>query len=327
MKEISITDIEGILIGQVEDRQAATGVTVIICPEGMPAGIDVRGGGPASRDTRVLDPLASAELIHAVVLSGGSAFGLEASTGVQKYLEERRVGLAIGSVHVPLVCQSSIFDLLVGSSSFRVDAKMGYAACEAAAKGNYKDGNYGAGCGATVGKVLGPAHSMKTGIGSYAVQLGELKVGAIVVVNAVGDVTDPATGKLVAGLINKEHNMLSSARTLYKRFEHNPDDGKSGREQLVTNTTIGAIITNAKLTKAQLCKLASMGQDGMARTIRPVHTSMDGDSLYGLSVGDVEANLDLVGTLGADCVAKAILVAARSADSAYGLMSAKDIEG
>ena len=213
MRQISITDIEGIRSGQVENAEAATGVTAIVAPEGMAASIDVRGGGPASRDTRTLDPLAAAERIHAVLLAGGSAFGLDAAGGAMRYLEERGIGLPVGLVTVPLVCQSDIFDLLVGRSDVRPDADMGHAACVASEQGNYRDGNFGAGCGATVGKAMGAEFCMKTGIGSFALQLGELKVGAIVVLNAIGDVFDPWSGHQVAGL-------LDSSKKGFRRTEN-----------------------------------------------------------------------------------------------------------
>lgn len=318
MKQIAITDIEGIKIGQIEDAQGGTGVTVILAPEGMAASLDVRGGGPASRDSRILDPLAAAEFIHAVVLGGGSAFGLDAGGGVMKYLEEHGIGLPVGPVVVPLVCQSDIFDLMVGDPQVRPTGAMGYAACEAAEQGNYRDGNYGAGCGATVGKMMGADYCMKTGIGSYAVQIGELKVGAIVAVNAMGDVIDPSTGQTVAGcLAEDKQSFRSSTDILFGGYE--------AQTQAVTNTTIGAIITNAKLTKAQLCKMAGMAHDGMARTIAPIHTSMDGDSIYGLSVGEVPAELDVVGTLAAKVMSEAILVAAKSAEPAFGLKAYCDL--
>ncbi|MBQ9044124.1 MAG: P1 family peptidase [Eggerthellaceae bacterium] len=322
MNTIAITDIAGFKIGQVEDVAGATGVTAIIREQGMAAGIDVRGGGPASRDTRTLDPLAAAERIHAVLLAGGSAFGLDAAGGAMRYLEERGIGVEVGPAHVPIVCQSDIFDLLVGDPSARPDAEMGYAACANAETGNYRDGNYGAGCGATVGKACGPEFCMKSGIGSFAVQVGDVQVGAIVVVNAIGDVSDPASGKTVAGLLAEDGNSFrSTAEVLYDLAEK----AAAAKSDVVTNTTIGAILTNANLTKAQLCKVAGMGHDGLARTIRPVHTSMDGDSLYALSTCEVEADTDLVGMLAADVVAQAILAAVRSAQDAYGLPCAETV--
>lgn len=327
MQTISLADIPGIRIGQVEDAEGGTGATVIVAPDGMAAGVDVRGGGPASRDSRILDPLAAAEGIHAVLFAGGSAFGLDAAGGVQHFLEERGIGLPVGDVRVPLVCQSDIFDLLVGRSDVRPDAAMGYAACEAAFQGdagNYRDGNYGAGCGATVGKVLGGDFCMKSGVGSYAVQLGELKIGALVVLNALGDVRDPSTGQTVAGVRSADGRSLgNTVAILSSGYEaHSPGPGGAG---VVSNTTLGAVVTNARLSKAQLCKLAGMAHDGLARTIYPVHTAMDGDSIYGLSVGSVEASLDLVGTVAAEVVAQAVLVAARSAEAAFGLPSAKGL--
>ena len=350
MELIPITQIPGIKIGQVEDAQAATGLTVILAPSAMAASIDVRGGGPASRDTRILDPLAQAEAIHAVVLAGGSAFGLDAAGGVMRFLEEQGIGLEVGPVHVPLVCQSDIFDLGVGDPFTRPDADMGYAACQAAwiDGGTYTDGNFGAGCGATVGKILGPEFCMKSGIGSHAIKAGDLIVGALVVVNAIGDVRDSATGKRVAGVLNPEKNgLLSTDQILVGGYEAQaaPTQITSGASSTTepeapsiaqvgptTNTTIGAIITNANLNKAQLAKVAGMAHDGFARAITPVHTGMDGDSIYALSLseqgprGIVDAPVDLVGSLAANVMEQAILTAVRAASPAYGLKAACDLE-
>ena len=201
MTEISIRDISDIRIGQVENADAGTGCTVLVCKKGMRAGIDIRGGGPASRETPLLNPLMSAKNIHAVVLAGGSAFGLGAANGVMQYLEEQNIGYDVGVTKVPLVVQSDIFDLTVGDPFVRPDPAMGYEAAKRAIEApNYTDGNYGVGCGATVGKLGGMETCMKTGIGSYAVQIGELQVGAVVVVNALGDVYDWKTGRQIAGV-------------------------------------------------------------------------------------------------------------------------------
>lgn len=347
MKHIPFTSISGIRIGQVEDAQAGTGVTVLVAPGGMAASIDVRGGGPASRDTRVLDPLAAAESIHAVVLGGGSAYGLDAAGGVMRCLEEKGIGLTVmPNVIVPLVCQSDIFDLGVGSATVRPNAAMGYAACSAAFEGesgNYQDGNFGAGCGATVGKVAGPSFAMKTGIGSAAIEVGDLQVGAIVVLNACGDIYDSRTGEKIAGartphdcsqLMYAALEAPKEAHKLAAPGEASAANGADGSAQdgdavnpgMATNTTIGAIVTNAKLTKSQLCKLAGMAHDGYARAIRPVHTSMDGDSIYGISVGSVEAPLDIIGSLAADVMEQAIRTACYSASAAFDLPSAKKSE-
>lgn len=344
MELIPITQIPGIKIGQVEDAQAATGLTVILAPSAMAASIDVRGGGPASRDTRILDPLAQAEAIHAVVLAGGSAFGLDAAGGVMRFLEEQGIGLEVGPVHVPLVCQSDIFDLGVGDPFTRPDADMGYAACQAAwiDGGTYTDGNFGAGCGATVGKILGPEFCMKSGIGSHTIKAGNLIVGALVVVNAIGDVRDSTTGRRIAGVLNPEKNgLLSTDQILVGGYEAQmsatPEATPAAQAAAAqvgptTNTTIGAIITNANLNKAQLAKVAGMAHDGFARAITPVHTGMDGDSIYALSLseqgprGTVDAPVDLVGSLAANVMEQAILTAVRAASPAYGLKAACDLE-
>lgn len=319
MKEIKIQEIENIKIGSAENQAAGTGCTVILCEKGAPAGLDVRGGGPASRESELLKPMAAAEAIHAVLLSGGSAFGLDAAGGVMEYLEERNIGFDVGITKVPLVCQSCLFDLGVGDYKVRPDKAMGYEACENAEKGNYRDGNFGAGTGATVGKFYGKDFCMKSGIGSYAVQIGELKVGAVVAVNALGDIYDWKNGKKVAGLLSKDRkSFLCTEDEVYKSYE-------VVKNKFVGNTTIGAVITNGKFQKTQLCKIAGMTHNGYARSIRPVHTTADGDSIYALSVGEVEADQDMVGTLAAQVMSEAILRAVISAESAYGLPAVRDI--
>ena len=319
MREISIKEIENIKIGNAEHKEAGTGCTVIICESGAPTGLDVRGGGPASRDTELLKPVSAAQSIHAVLLSGGSAFGLDAAGGVMLYLEERDVGFDVGITKVPLVCQSCLFDLGVGNFKVRPDKKMGYEACLNAEKGNYKDGYVGAGTGATVGKLHGADDCMKSGIGSYAVQIGELKVGAIVAVNALGDIYDWKSGKKVAGLLAKDKKtLLNTEDEFYKNY-------LIVENKFVENTTFGVLITNAKFNKTQLCKIASMTQNGYARSIRPVHTTADGDSIYAMSVGEVLADQDMVGTLSAQVMSEAILRAVMSAESAYGFISTKDL--
>ena len=203
-KEINICDIGEIKIGQAENVQAGTGCTVLYTEQGMAAGLDVRGGGPASRESELMNPLAAAQTIHGIVLAGGSAFGLGAADGVMQYLEERGIGFDVGPLKVPLVCQADLFDLTVGDPYTRPDRDMGYEACINAQHGNYRDGNYGAGCGATVGKIAGMDFCMKSGIGSYALQLGELQVGALVAVNALGDIYDWKTGCKAAGLLTDD---------------------------------------------------------------------------------------------------------------------------
>ena len=317
MKEISINEVCGIMIGQAENAQAGTGCTVFVCPDGMAAGLDVRGGGPASRESQLLNPLAAAQVIHAVLLGGGSAFGLDAAGGVMKCLEERKIGYDVGITKVPLVCTSDLFDLTVGDMSVRPDASMGYEACMNALNGgNYRDGNYGAGTGASVGKILGMDHCMKSGIGSYAVQCGELKVGAVAAVNALGDIFDEQ-GRMIAG-VHDGKILLDTTEIMCRRTEVTEN-------KFTGNTTIAVIMTNADFDKARLCKIASMAQDGYARAIRPVHTSADGDSIYAVSNGDLKADLDVTGVLAAEVVHKAIIRAVEAAESAYGLSCMNDI--
>jgi len=320
MKEIPVTSIENIAIGQAENTAAGTGCTVFVSRDGMAAGLDVRGGGPASRESQLLNPLMSAQVLHAVVLAGGSAYGLGAADGVMRCLEERGIGFDVAVTKVPLVAQSDLFDLTVGDGSVRPDAAMGYEAAKRALEApNYRDGSFGAGCGATVGKIGGMETCMKTGIGSYAVQLGDLKIGAVVALNALGDVFDWKTGRQVAGLLTEDRTGLRSTTEFMQRSIEVVENRFTG------NTTLGIIITNAAFRKPALCKIAGMAHDGYARSIRPVHTSADGDSIYAVSVGDVVADQDLVGTLAADVMSEAILRAVDHAESGYGFPSASEL--
>ena len=320
-KEIKVTEVGDIMIGQTENTEAGTGLTVFISKDGMPAGLDVRGGGPASRESELLDPLAAAQKINAIVLSGGSAFGLGAGDGVMEYLEKKKIGYDTGYAIVPLVVQSDLYDLSVGDSKVRPDAKMGYEAAKNAFENpNYKDGNYGAGCGATVGKIAGMDTCMKSGIGSYAIQIGELKIGAVVAVNALGDIYDWKTGKKIAGLLTEDKQGFRDT-LVYMAGDI------SSRDKFTGNTTIGVIITNASFEKSQLCKIAGMAHDGYARSIRPVHTTADGDSIYAVSAGSVAADQDLVGSFAALVMSEAINRAVMSAETAYGFVSASDLAG
>lgn len=321
MNVISIYDVAPVRIGHAQNIEAGTGCTAFICPQGMRAGLDVRGGGPASRESQLLNPLTSAKLIHGIVLSGGSAFGLGAADGVMKYLEEHGIGYDVGVTHVPLVSQSDLFDLTVADSQVRPDAAMGYEAAKNAMESpNYKDGNYGAGTGCTVGKITGMENCMKTGIGSYAIEIDGLKVGAVVALNALGDVYDWKTGRKVAGLLSDDKKSFrctagvlnESIRVIKNRF--------------TDNTTLAVLITNAKFEKTALCKIAGMCHDGYARSIRPVHTSFDGDSIYAVSAGELEADQEVVGTIAADVISEAILKAVTSAESAYGYPCAGDLK-
>ena len=320
MKEIAVTEIGPVRIGQAEDKAAATGCTVLICEEGMRAGLDVRGGGPASRESQLLNPLMAMQKIHAIVLAGGSAYGLGAADGVMAYLEEHGIGYDTGFARVPLVAQADLYDLSVGNPAVRPDAAMGYEAAKRAMEApNYRDGNYGAGCGASVGKIAGMETAMKTGIGSYAVQLGEVKIGAVVALNALGDIHDWKTGRQVAGLLNGERTALRSTMDYMKQSTRVTENKFTG------NTTLAVVITNASFDKAQLCKIAGMAHDGYARSIHPVHTSADGDSIYAVSAGSVRADQDLIGALSAEVVSEAILRAVFRTEGACGLPSAGDL--
>ncbi|MGN0999821.1 MAG: P1 family peptidase [Faecousia sp.] len=318
MKEIGIMEVGGFRVGHAQNAEAATGCTVLLLDKMSPAGLDVRGGGPASRESQILSPLAQAEAINAVLLSGGSAFGLDAAGGVMKYLEQRNIGFDVGVTKVPLVSQSSLFDLGVGAVDIRPDAKMAYAACENAGCDTPAEGNVGAGTGCSVGKYRGMGRAMKAGFGTYAIQAGPLKVGALVAVNALGDIYED--GRMIAGLLNAEKTGLSNTLEELLADVDRMGDLFSG------NTTLGIVVTNAKFHKTQLTKIAGMTHNGYARAIRPVHTNADGDSIYALSVGEMPGDVNVVGTMAALAMEKAIVRAVRAAQGAYGLPSARDLD-
>lgn len=319
MREIDLMEIGGFQGGHAQNLEAGTGCTVFLFDRCAPAGVDIRGGGPASRETPLLAPRMHAQGIHGLLLSGGSAFGLDAAGGVMRYLEERGIGVEVGAAHVPLVCQSCIFDLSIGRGDVRPDGAMAYAACESAGRTPFPNGCVGGGTGATVGKYRGPRYAMKSGFGTYAVQLGGLKVGAAVVVNALGDVFDLDSGAQIAGLRTEKGDGLRSTEEEMWR------DGEQMGALPGGNTTIGAVFTNGAFTKSELGKIASMAHNGFARTIRPVHTTADGDSIYALSVGDRPAELNLTGTLAAYVMGRAVNRAVLRASSMYGLPCASEM--
>ena len=319
MEEIGILEVGGFQIGQAQDMEAATGITVLLCDTCAPTGVDIRGGGPASRETPLLDPRAASTGIHALVLSGGSAFALDAAGGVMRYLEERDIGFDVGVTRVPLVCQSCVFDLAIGRKDVRPDAAMAYQACLNARRDTVEDGCVGAGTGCTVGKCGGADFAMKSGLGTYAVRNGDLCVGAIVAVNAMGDIYDIDTGKQLAGLRGEDGTGLRSSEEFIYEMEAQKAAGYAA------NTTIGAIVTNAAFDKSKMGKIAAMVHNGFARTIRPVHTSNDGDSIYALSLGTVEANIDVVGTLASYVMGKAVGRAVRAAHGMCGFPAMRDL--
>lgn len=319
MEEIGILEVGGFQIGQAQDMEAATGITVLLCDTCAPTGVDIRGGGPASRETPLLDPRAASTGIHALVLSGGSAFALDAAGGVMRYLEERDIGFDVGVTRVPLVCQSCVFDLAIGRKDVRPDAAMAYQACLNARRDTAEEGCVGAGTGCTVGKCGGADFAMKSGLGTYAVRNGDLCVGAIVAVNAMGDIYDIDTGKQLAGLRGEDGTGLRSSEEFIYEMEAQKAAGYAA------NTTIGAIVTNAAFDKSKMGKIAAMAHNGFARTIRPVHTSNDGDSIYALSLGTVEANIDVVGTLASYVMGKAVGRAVRAAHGMCGFPAMRDL--
>ncbi len=297
--EIQINDFKGFRVGNAQNEQAKTGTTVILFDQGAKVGIDISGGGPAARETHLTDPTTADNPINAIMLSGGSAFGLEAAEGIMQYLEEHDIGYDTGYAKVPLVCGSCIYDLGLGDARVRPDKKMGYAACVDAEKNEPLQGNIGAGIGATVGKIKGMEHASKSGLGMYAVELGQLKVAAIVVVNALGDVFDSETHTQIAGLLDDDGSLMNSKQELYQL---------SKRTDMFTgNTTIGAVITNGAFSKSEMSKIASMTRNAYARCIDPVGTMADGDTIYAASIGEVEADINVVGTLAAEVMAKAIV--------------------
>lgn len=317
MRQIGIMEIGGFRVGHAQNTDAATGCTVLLLDRMSPAGVDVRGGGPASRESQILMPLANADSINAVLLSGGSAYGLDAAGGVMKYLEERDIGFDVGVAKVPLVSQSCLFDLGVGAVDVRPDAAMAYAACENASYDPPEEGNVGAGTGCSVGKLRGMDRAMKAGFGTYAIQVGPFKVGALVAVNALGDIYED--GRMIAGLMNADKSGTSNTVTeLFGDIEHMPALANS-------NTTLGIIVTNCKFDKIQLTKIAGMTHNGYARAIRPVHTTADGDSIYAVSVGDIPSDVNVVGTMAAFAMEKAIARAVHSSRGAYGLKAACDL--
>ena len=305
----SLTDVRGTLVGHHTDARRPTGCTVILTPQGAVAGVDVRGAAPGTRETELLSPLNAVEAVHAVMLAGGSAFGLDAAGGVMRWLDERGHGLQVGPATVPIVPAAILFDLWVGDPRIRPDAASGYAACEAASDAPVAQGNVGAGTGCTVGKLFGVGRAMRGGLGSASVTVDGITVGALVAVNAIGDVIDPGTGRVVAGARTPDGRALLGTMQALLRGEVPPP------LQTGTATTLGVVATDAVLNKAQANKIAQMAHDGFARAINPVHTLTDGDTIFALATGATgrTANVTLLGALAAEVMAIAILRAVRTA--------------
>ncbi len=318
-----LTAVPGLKVGHHTLAERPTGCTVILAEAGAVAGVDVRGGAPGTRETDLLDPSNTVRRVHAVVLSGGSAFGLDAATGVVRFLEERGVGFDVGVAKVPIVPAAVLFDLAIGGKPHvRPTAESGYRAAQAATDRPVVEGNVGAGAGATVGKIAGSARGMKSGLGTASITLPDgLIVAALVAVNAVGDVLDPATGHLIAGVRTEDGRALADARKLLRTGGFKPLV-RSGE-----NTTIGVVATNAALDKAQARKVAQMAQDGFARTIVPAHTPLDGDTIFALATGILPGGADVmtIGALAADVMAQAVVRAVHAATGLPGLPAARDL--
>lgn len=315
-----LTDVPGLKVGHWTNSEAVTGCTVVLCPEGAVAGVDVRGTAPGTRETDLLDPVCMIEKVHAILIGGGSAFGLAAADGVIRWLEERGYGFDVGVAKVPIVPAAILFDLGLGRADVRPDATAGYAACEAASEGPVEQGNVGAGTGATAGKTLGFSRSTKTGLGTASKIIGgETVVAALVAVNAYGDVYDSQQQKVIAGARGPDGKFIDSVQFMASRM------GQTFARLAGTNTTLAVIATNVKLTKSEATKVAQMAHDGLARVIRPIHTHFDGDTIFALSYGDKRADLTLVGALAADVLAEAVIAAAMEAESLGGLPAARQL--
>ncbi len=313
MKEIPFTEIEGIQVGHAQNLAGPTGVTVIISKAGAATGVDVRGGAPGTRETDLLNPVNLVQEAHGVFLAGGSAFGLDAAAGIMQYLEEREIGFDVQVTRVPVVCGAVLFDLALGDHKIRPDQEMGYEACINAETSDSAQGNVGSGAGASVGKIHGMDRAMKSGLGSYALAEKDLKVGAIVAVNCLGHVIDPQTGERLVGPLAEDMKTVEDTEAIML-------NAFSNKKNLFSdNTTIGVVATNGQFNKTEATKLASMAQNGYARTIRPAHTMVDGDTVFAMSTGDIQADLSVVGFLAARAMEKAVIAAVKNAVSLCGL--------
>ncbi len=318
----TLTDVPGLKVGHWSNLEAATGCTVVLCPEGAVAGVDVRGSAPGTRETDLLNPINFVEKVHAILIGGGSAYGLAAADGVMRWLEEHNYGFDLGFVKVPIVPAAILNDLTIGSAKVRPDSAAGYAACDVATDGPVLLGNVGVATGATAGWVLGFNQRTKTGLGSASRQvIGGIVVGAVVAVNPFGDVYDLKTQQIIAGARRPDgKGFLSSSEFIESMIGQMLAQAVGGR-----NTTLAVVATNASLTKAGTTKVAQMAHDGLARTIRPIHTMGDGDAIFALSAGDKQADISLIGTLAAEVLAEAVVSAAMSAESLAGIPAARDL--
>ncbi len=320
----SLTDVEGLKVGHFIESKRPTGCTVVIAEHGAVAGVDVRGGAPGTRETDLLNPVNSVQQVYAVVISGGSAFGLDTASGVMRYLDEKNIGYKLGPLNVPIVPAAILFDLGVGGDpKIRPTAESGYKACAAATSAPVAEGNVGAGSGATIGKFLGPQFAMKSGLGTCSIRVGDtgVVVAAMVAVNAAGDIYDPANGKILAGARSPSGDGFANAieKILGGYAVVAPATG--------TNTTLGVVATNATLNKDEATKMAQMAQDGLARAINPSHTPFDGDTIFSLATGTLKSkvNVGAIGAIAAVAVSRAIVRAVTQAAGIPGYPSYADI--
>lgn len=313
--------IAGVRVGHAEDPVGLTGCTVVLLPPGSKGGVEVRGGAPGTRETDLLNPVNMVEEVHAFLLCGGSAFGLAASVGVMRYLEERGIGFDAGVARVPIVPSGVLFDLGVGDAGARPDEEMGYRACAVAMEEYGRQGNVGAGMGATVGKMLGYAHCTKGGLGTAFFEGNGVKVLALAAVNALGEVVDDR-GEVMAGVRLPEGGFASSEALVRSALG---SGGKETGSSPLSNTTLGVIVTNASLSKSDVNWVAQRGHHGLARAIRPSHTKLDGDLVFAAATGEVVASPDLVGAVGAIILAEAVRNAVRFAETVAGIPAYRDL--
>lgn len=319
MKEIKINEIDDLKIGHAHNKKGVTGCSVFLFEKGAVAGVDIRGGAPGSRETALLKPDKLVDKIHAIMFAGGSAFGLDAASGAVKYLEENEIGFETGAARVPIVSSSILYDLEIGNSNIRPNFEMGYQACLNVSQNNCKNGNIGAGMGATIGKIAGPEQMMKGGLGSAAYKIEDLKVGAVVAVNSLGDIINPKNGKIIAGALDKnKNNFLDTEKFFYENY--NKTNNIFG-----TNTSLGIIVTNGKMSKVEANKVATKAHNGYALTMSPAHTDFDGDTIFVASTGKIDTDINTINILAVKVIKEAVLNAVKSANTIDGILSVNDL--
>ncbi|MDM8532987.1 P1 family peptidase [Anaerolineales bacterium HSG25] len=320
-----LTDISGLKVGHWTNLEAATGCTVVLCPAGAVAGVDVRGTAPGTREVALLDPVCMVDRVHGLLIGGGSAFGLNAADGVMRWLHEHNIGFDVGVAKVPIVPAAILFDLGIGEAEVWPDSVSGYGACQMATNAPVAQGNVGAGTGATAGKLLGFQQATKTGLGSANRHFADgLIVSAMVAPNPMGDIYDPTTQQIIAGA-RQPNGGFADSLTLMADMHRQQTESPTESPTPISNTTLAIIATNARFNKTQATKIAQMAHDGLARTIRPIHTHFDGDTIFALSHGDKQADVSFVGAIAAEVLAEAVIAGTKAAESLHGLPAAQDL--